>query len=114
MPTVTFTLNITKYLQDNEVIIFDKIGTREITPPFLPPHFMERETKKTPLSTEWRGARGEVTTLTGLVGPEGGLTKKDYEVFEKYNPKIMSLGETVLRMETAAIVGGRLLKNNFG
>ena len=55
------------------------------------------------------GVGGEVT---GVVGPEGGLTPRDYEVFAAYKPKIVGLGDTVLRMETAAIVGGWIIKNN--
>ena len=58
------------------------------------------------------GVGGEVTTITGVVGPEGGLTPRDYEIFEAYQPKVVGLGNTVLRMETAAIVGGRIIKNN--
>jgi len=91
LPKLEFTTDITKYLQDSEVIVFDKTVTKEITPP-----------QPSPLHGE--GAGGEVTTISGLVGPEGGLTPRDYQIFEAYTPKIMSLGETVLRMETAAIV----------
>lgn len=40
----------------------------------------------------------------GIVGPEWGLTLKDYQQFgEKY--ELISLGDSVLRMETAAIIG---------
>jgi len=34
---------------------------------------------------------------------------KDYQLFEPY--EVVGLGETILRMETAAIIGGRKLKN---
>jgi hypothetical protein len=44
-----------------------------------------------------------------VVGPEGGLTEKDYSQFpEEF--QIDFLGEQVLRMETAAIIGGWKLK----
>lgn len=33
-----------------------------LTPPLIPPHGMERETKNHPSHTEWRGEGGEVTT----------------------------------------------------
>lgn len=46
-----------------------------------------------------------------IIGPEGWLTQKDYERFTKHNPQILDLGSTILRMETAAIIGWWLLKN---
>jgi RsmE family RNA methyltransferase len=48
--------------------------------------------------------------VLGIIGPEGGLTEKDYQIFSKYEG--IGLGETVLRMETAAIIGGWMLKNS--
>ncbi len=89
IPTLTFTTDITKYLQNTEVIVFDKLETRD----------------------EEQGERNK-SHVTGIVGPEGGLTKKDYQQFEGANPTIMSLWETVLRMETAAIIWGWIVKNN--
>lgn len=50
---------------------------------------------------------------TGIIGPEGGLTEKDYNRFAKHTQKTYDLGSTILRMETAAIVGWWLLKSNF-
>lgn len=50
--------------------------------------------------------------LYGLIWPEGGLTYKDYQHFAWISYDIYGLWETVLRTETAAIVGWRLIKNN--
>lgn len=47
--------------------------------------------------------------LIWVIGPEGWLTEKDYARFGT-EWRGMRLGEQVLRMETAAIVGGWLIK----
>ncbi len=39
-----------------------------------------------------------------FVGPEGGFTENEIELFKKNNFKILSLGPNILRAETAAIV----------
>jgi len=44
----------------------------------------------------------------GVVGPEGGLTQRDYAHFPHHI--VSELGNTILRMETAAIVGAYELK----
>ncbi len=50
--------------------------------------------------------------IYGMIGPEGGFTSRDLTYIEKYAPITMQLGKTVLRMETAAIIWARLLKND--
>ncbi len=39
------------------------------------------------------------------IGPEGGWGEQDKEIFKKHSVKSVSIGESVLRAETAAIVG---------
>lgn len=59
---------------------------------------------------EISGEMSNVEKIIWIVWPEWGFSPKDYENFPK-NAKIVNLGERILRMETAAIVGSRLLKN---
>lgn len=96
IPELHFATDIKKYLQDTEVIVFDKTGTKT------------QETKPSPKSQ----VPNPKSQITGIIWPEGGLTPKDYQTFEWTEYTIYGLGETVLRTETAAIVWGRLLKNN--
>jgi len=42
--------------------------------------------------------------MATFVGPEGGFTEKEMELFSKNNFKILSLGSNILRAETAAII----------
>jgi 16S rRNA (uracil1498-N3)-methyltransferase len=48
--------------------------------------------------------------LLWVIGPEWGLTENDYKNFPT-EYKVMSLWESVLRMETAAIIWWRYIKN---
>ena len=49
-----------------------------------------------------KGRVGEGLCL--FVGPEGGFTEKEMELFKQNNFKILSLGQNILRAETATIV----------
>lgn len=40
-----------------------------------------------------------------IVGPEGGFTKREFELFEKSGIIMLSLGDLILKAETAVIVG---------
>ncbi len=51
------------------------------------------------------------TFNTLLIGPEGGWSEEERKKFKEKNVNIITLGETVLRAETAAIVGVAFLMN---
>lgn len=62
-----------------QTVIFDTLGEKASV---LPPH-----------------------TSTCLIGPEGGWSEKERVLFKEKNIHSYSLGHTVLRTETAAIIG---------
>lgn len=96
VPELHFAADIQKYLQDTEVIIFDKSTDNN---------------EKTAVNTE-KVPHHHTSNITGIIGPEWWLTTKDYQQFQAYHPHVKQLGATVLRMETAAIVWWRLIKND--
>ncbi len=50
--------------------------------------------------------------VAAFVGPEGGWTEKEMELFKKNNFQIHSLGQNILRAETAAMVATWSILNN--
>ena len=50
-----------------------------------------------------------LSTINLLIGPEGGWSEEEVEIFKQKNIKTYSLGQTVLRAETAAVVGSGLI-----
>jgi len=86
MPKIEFVTNISKNLKDKNVLVFDKNDD-------------ENPTKK-------------ITEFDyGIVGPEWWLTDRDYEILKWVNFEVRELGNTMMRTETAAIVGGWIVKN---
>jgi 16S rRNA (uracil1498-N3)-methyltransferase len=48
-------------------------------------------------------------SFVAFVGPEGGFSPKEIELFRSYNVPIVSLGTQILRAETAAVAVSTLL-----
>ncbi|GHW03013.1 ribosomal RNA small subunit methyltransferase E [candidate division SR1 bacterium] len=91
LPVIERVSSLDNILKDKNVIVFDKTETSV-------PSFIDGQ----------KGLFSSAGSLIGIIGPEGGLNKIDYGKLS--SPHIVSLGNTVLRMETAAIVGARRLK----
>ncbi len=90
LPELAFNTTLSQELQDKDIIIFDK--------------------------NEQELAQGNIVpsnkNILGIIWPEWGFTSNDYKQFENQTHEIVGLWNTVLRMETAAIIWGWLLKNN--
>lgn len=87
LPKITFENDTSKIIEWKNIIIFDKPNN------FNSQEFLEKK------PTLW------------IIWPEWWLTENDYKKFwEKI--KTVSLGDTVLRTETASIIAARYLKNN--
>ena len=85
LPKITFEKDISKIIGWKEIVVFDKSES----------NFTSIWTAK---NTLW------------IIWPEWWLTENDYKKFwEKI--KTVSLGDTVLRTETASIIAARYLKN---
>lgn len=85
LPKITFRKDISETIEWKEVIVFDKSES----------NFTSIWTAK---NTLW------------IIWPEWWLTENDYKKFWK-KIKTVSLGDTVLRTETASIIAARYLKN---
>jgi len=88
LPKISFEKTIWEIIRNEKIIIFDKKNTKQ--------NDCDINTKKT----------------IGIVGPEGGFTKNDYIVFWD-NICIKPLWNTILRTETASIIGAWKLINDF-
>lgn len=55
----------------------------------------------------------KIKNILYLIGPEGGFDKEEIEFLKEKKAKIVSLGKRILRAETAAIVTGGVIINEF-
>ena len=88
LPKIEFVKNIFPVLQNKKIIVFDMVDQKVIP------------------------SCDSQANIIWIVWPEWWFTQKDYENFWK-NFDLISLGDTVLRMETASIVWAWLLRNSL-
>ncbi len=88
LPKIEFVKNIFPVLQNKKIIVFDMVDQKVIP------------------------SCDSQANIIWIVWPEWWFTQKDYENFWK-NFDLISLGDTVLRMETASIVWAWSLKNSL-
>ena len=55
----------------------------------------------------------EIKNILYIIGPEGGFENEEIELLKKREAKIISLGKRIVRAETAAIVTGGVIINEF-
>jgi len=98
-----------------------RIGAPEIASPQKLSEALQIATEsKVVLAENERGTmlsellRNEVGSLALAVGPEGGWSEEELEVFAHEGWASASLGETILRAETAAIVALAIARSELG
>ena len=69
------------------------------------------ETEREAHLLEVLGARDDIRSLALAIGPEGGWTADEFELFEQAGWTSASLGTTILRAETAAIAALALARS---
>ncbi|MCX6823320.1 MAG: RsmE family RNA methyltransferase [candidate division SR1 bacterium] len=113
LPKISFVKDIEKILEGKIIIVFDKNDSApsSLCEPCLPAGRGNEAVDG--LRRSARNDNKEAAFTTGLVGPEGGRGPKDYELFKTYDTEVRDLGSTILRMETAAIVGAWVMKNSL-
>lgn len=85
----------------------EKIGDYDL---FVVPHETEKKRKLTDLKPA-----GPLRRVAYLIGPEGGLTEAEISSLKEIGAWTVTLGNNVLRSETAALVTLAILKSlNFG
>ena len=67
--------------------------------------FCERDYKLSMKEYFSKNTIRENENILVIVGPEGGFTKQEFELFEKSGIIMLSLGNLILKAETAVIVG---------
>ena len=72
------------------------------------------ETESEATLSEVLRARDTVTSLALAVGPEGGWTAEELQLFEQSHWIAASLGDTILRAETAAIAAVAIARAELG
>jgi len=54
-----------------------------------------------------------LSNIAWFIGPEGGFTDEEEALMESSNFIAMKLGDTIMRVETAAVVGSAILRNQL-
>ena len=116
VPELTIVKNIIPCLVGKRVVVFDFQLSPPIPPNPLPPLSKREEIRGEPDLQDMQGSPlvWSVQDVVWIVGPEGHFGEKDYDVLKQFEYEAVSLGDEVLRTETAAIVGWRWLKRGLG
>ena len=86
-----------------EKVVFHPIRTDELYSPTF------NGISPTGISFEQYKNSTDVSSVAVFIGPEGGWSEKEIELFKSYNIPIVSLGSQILRAETSAIAVSSLL-----
>lgn len=98
----------------NIPIIHDTITLREVVATFKKENLPSSRILVASLygtAFEHTHLQESASSCSFLIGPEGGWSKEEEELFKKENYTLVSLGRTVLRAETAGIICAYLICN---
>ncbi|HEY7785482.1 MAG TPA: RsmE family RNA methyltransferase, partial [Pyrinomonadaceae bacterium] len=76
--------------------------------------FLFSERDGMPLNQAINETSAGLSSVTAIVGPEGGWNDEELSVARDYGWRIVTFGGRTLRAETAAIVVTALLQHSFG
>lgn len=100
LPSLETRRNFRKFVREELETAFPGSGIRMVAHPYAKTGSVPGETPKTPIKT---GSVPEAGRMLLAVGPEGGWTEEEVELLEECGFARYSLGERILRTDTALI-----------
>ena len=100
LPEMETRRNFRKFVREELTTLFSDASDRIVAHPYAKTGSVPGETPKTPVKT---GSVPNAGRILLAVGPEGGWTEEEVELMEEHGFARYSLGERILRTDTALI-----------
>jgi RsmE family RNA methyltransferase len=100
LPEMETRRNFRKFVREELTTLFSDASDRIVAHPYAKAGSVPGETPKTPVKT---GSVPNAGRMLLAVGPEGGWTEEEVELLEEHGFARYSLGERILRTDTALI-----------
>lgn len=98
-----------KFVEILEPVFLEKLKMKEYDLVIVP----YEASKENSLKNVLNSLENKPKKILYIIGPEGGFTEEEIEFLKKQNAKIVTLGNRILRAETASVVVGGILANEF-